>query len=1055
VIGQTLSHYKIVRKLGQGGMGEVYEAEDLKLNRKVALKILPEETAGRPERIERFEREARVVAALSHPNIVMIHSVEADAGRHFLTMELVEGRTLSEHIPRNGLSLSRIFEIAIPMVDAVSAAHEKGITHRDLKPDNVMVTREGRVKVLDFGLAKLFEARSEPGDATAALGGVTEEGRILGTAAYMSPEQAEGKAADPRSDIFSLGIILFEMATGGRPFEGDTSASIIASILRDTPPSVTDLKQTLPAQFGRILKRCLDKDPRRRFQTAVDLKVELEELKAEVDSGETQEHSRSAVSGWQPAAVAAAAGEGASAPRGRSPRLFRLVTLYAGASAGVLALVYLLTRQVGLPDWFFPGSVGLLIIGLPILFATAIVQSRRGELATRTSSDERAKRKPWLSWRKAIAGGVMAFAAWGAVAAAYLVMRSQGIGPAASLVSAGVLEARDRVLIADFENKTDDPLLGGAMKEAFSIDLAQSPMVTLVSPSRVAEVLERMEKPADTPLDQALAREVAIRDGIKAYVAGLVSPAGAGYVLSVRLLSAESDEVLAAFRETAGEDDKLIGAIDNLSRKLREKIGESLKSARGGKPLEDVTTPSLPALQKYSQALQAVDVEDDNQKALALLEEAVAMDSTFAMAHRKIGIILGNMFRETSRQRDALSKAYEYRHRLTDRERYLTEAAFYTNVTSEPERAIASYNQLLDMDPNDTWALNNCGILYQKTGDFARADEMYKLATELDPTSLNVNNLVASKILLGEYDEAEGILDEYGATKADIPSFNWSRVSLAISRGEYDAAEEILRGMRGKYGREEQIGMSVGLGALAAIRGRISESGRYHESAMEMFESMGLGGEYVAFGAMRAAVLIMAGDYEKGVAAFDEALRRFPLEEMPAADRRYGIAAMVFAVAGERERARTFLSRWDALDPDLKRGDEGFRAAVEGVVDLSAGDHEKALREFRRWRESDYSETPDAEAWIGRAFEAAGEADSAVAYYEKYLRTGHPSRFFADQFNLNDVLVRLGSLFEERGDGAKAAHYYGRFVDLWKNADPEYQDEVGAIRVRLERLLDE
>jgi TolB-like protein/Tfp pilus assembly protein PilF len=264
-------------------MGEVYRAQDTKLGRDVALKVLPEELAREPERRKRFEREARAVAALKHPNIVTIHSVEEADGVHFITMELVEGETLSDIIPQRGLALDRFFDLAIPLADAVSSAHAKGIAHRDLKPANIMLDADGRLKVLDFGLAKLFEPGTEA-DQTVGSESDTAEGRILGTAAYMSPEQAEGDTVDHRSDVFSLGIIFYEMVTGDRPFKGKTSISTISAVLRETPLSVSDIKPGLPRHLGRIIKRCLAKDPDRRYQTVLDLRNDLRDLKEEEQS---------------------------------------------------------------------------------------------------------------------------------------------------------------------------------------------------------------------------------------------------------------------------------------------------------------------------------------------------------------------------------------------------------------------------------------------------------------------------------------------------------------------------------------------------------------------------------------------------------------------------------------------------------------------------------------------------------------------------------------------------------------------------------------------------
>jgi Tol biopolymer transport system component len=290
MIGRTLGHYKILEKLGSGGMGQVFAAEDTKLSRKVALKLLPEEMASSQARLSRFEREAKAVAAFNHPNIVTIHSVENAEGLHFIVMELVRGRRLSELIPTTGMPLARFLEIAIPVASAVSAAHQQGITHRDLKPDNIMVTDEGQVKILDFGLAKPRREPPSPGRGSELpTEHLTEEGAVLGTVAYMSPEQAKGKKVDHRSDIFSLGVVFYEMLTGWRPFHGDSPASVLSAILRDTPASMTDLNPVIPRDLDRIVKRCLVKDPDHRYQTAKDVRNELEDLKRQLDSGEALE----------------------------------------------------------------------------------------------------------------------------------------------------------------------------------------------------------------------------------------------------------------------------------------------------------------------------------------------------------------------------------------------------------------------------------------------------------------------------------------------------------------------------------------------------------------------------------------------------------------------------------------------------------------------------------------------------------------------------------------------------------------------------------------------
>jgi eukaryotic-like serine/threonine-protein kinase len=327
--GTRIGGYEILGSLGAGGMGEVYRARDTRLNREIAIKVLPVGAALDPERRERFTREAQAIAALNHPNIVTIHSIEEIEGRSIITMEFVEGRPLADVIFKNGLPLDQFLRTAIPVADALAAAHHKGITHRDLKPANIMVgagEHDGRVKVLDFGLAKLtrFAGAAAADVSNLSTAPITGEGRIVGTVAYMSPEQAEGKEIDSRSDLFSLGVILYEMAVGQRPFTGGTPISILSSIVKDTPRSVTDLNAELPRELGRIIRRALAKDPERRYQTAKDLRNDLQELKASLDSGE----------------LAAQSASGATVRTG--PRVWQVATIII--AIGAVATIALINR---------------------------------------------------------------------------------------------------------------------------------------------------------------------------------------------------------------------------------------------------------------------------------------------------------------------------------------------------------------------------------------------------------------------------------------------------------------------------------------------------------------------------------------------------------------------------------------------------------------------------------------------------------------------------------------------------------------------------------------
>ena len=279
--GTRLGNYDIVAALGAGGMGEVYRARDLRLGREVALKVLPAEVASDAGRLARLEREAQMVASLSHPGIVTLFSVEDEDGTRFLTMELVEGQSLARHVTPGGLPVARVVELGIALADALAAAHEKGVVHRDLKPANVMLTREGRVKVLDFGLAKLAAPDSGVHATHAATldAPLSAAGHVVGTVPYMAPEQLRGEAADGRTDLFALGVVLYELATGRRPFEGATAGVISSGILRDAPAPLASAREDVPADLDRIVARCLEKEPRARFQTALDVASELRRVR--------------------------------------------------------------------------------------------------------------------------------------------------------------------------------------------------------------------------------------------------------------------------------------------------------------------------------------------------------------------------------------------------------------------------------------------------------------------------------------------------------------------------------------------------------------------------------------------------------------------------------------------------------------------------------------------------------------------------------------------------------------------------------------------------------
>ena len=756
--------------------------------------------------------------------------------------------------------------------------------------------------------------------------------------------------------------------------------------------------------------------------------------------------------------------------------LTRVLVVYLGASYAVLEITDIFIDQLGLPDWFFPGVIVLLLIGLPIVVATALVQTRSREAEAVESEASRHEEapasaagvgagsagagakpvRPWLTWRKAIVGFVAAFAVWGLVVAVYMTMRAVGFGPVGSLVAAGVLEERDRIILAEFENNTSDPLLAQAATEAFRIDFSQSPIVTLMDPASVDRVLIRMQRDPGQPLDADMAREVAIREGVKAVVDGEITPVGRGFVLSARLVAARDGQVLTAHRETARDTAALIGAIDQLSKKLRERMGESLKTIRANEPLDQVTTTSLEALRMYSQAVRAAEM-GDHERAIALLEEAVAVDTAFAMAWRKLGVSLGNIGRDRSRQVEALTKAHEHRDRLTDRERFMTLGSYHSAVTDDNERAIAAYQSLLEIYPNDTWAMNNLAILHLEARDYRRADQLFRRALEWDSAggALYYGNTVTTRVALGDFDGASLTLERFSERFPEHPTVALSAAALASSQFDYETAREHVLALREAQRASEfwQIGTSFQLAQIAEVQGRLAEAEQYIQEAMAAAAAQDQGNLYVG-GAIRMAFydVMLRRDPDGALERIDSALERYPLSSLKPHERPYGGLALLYALTGHQERATDFLAEWDsAVDPTL-RGDNGVEEAVaRGVLALTENRPQEAIAEFR------LADTGPCEICIlpllGMAFDAAEQPDSVMLVYEKYIETPWLNRLGEnDWWALAGIFERLAGLYELNGNTEKAVHYYNRFVELWQDADPELQPRVAAAQRSIERL---